>query len=164
MLYFLQQFSDVFGALNVFRFLTFRTGGAVVTALFFIFMFGPGMISRLRVRQGQGQPIRDDGPVGHIIAKKGTPTMGGLMILSGAVLSTLLWADLSNAFVWVVLLVSVVLLRFDRKERRAARNGRQRRITPLLWAVSGAPLTPRFRLGAMRRNRNEAGALPSPTR
>lgn len=107
MLFFLEQFSDVFGALNVFRFLTFRTGGAVVTALFFVFLFGPGIIKGLRVRQGQGQPIREDGPAGHLLTKKGTPTMGGLMILSGAVSATLLWADLSNIYVWVVLLVTV---------------------------------------------------------
>ncbi|UJQ94603.1 phospho-N-acetylmuramoyl-pentapeptide-transferase [Mariluticola halotolerans] len=107
MLYFLQQFSDTFGALNVFRFLTFRTAGAVVTALFFVFLFGPGMINRLRIRQGQGQPIREDGPVGHLLTKKGTPTMGGLMILSSAVSATLLWADLANVYVWVVLLVTV---------------------------------------------------------
>lgn len=107
MLYFLSQFGEVFGPLNVFRFLTFRTGGAVITALFFVFMFGPGMISRLRVRQGQGQPIREDGPAGHLLTKKGTPTMGGLMILSGVVSAVLLWADLSNIYVWVVLLVTI---------------------------------------------------------
>ena len=107
MLYFLEQFSDSFSALNVFRFLTFRTGGAVVTALFFVFLFGPGMINSLRIQQGQGQPIREDGPAGHLLTKKGTPTMGGLMILSGAVSSILLWANLSNIYVWVVLLVTV---------------------------------------------------------
>lgn len=107
MLFFLEQFGDVFGALNVFRFLTFRTAGAVVTALFFVFLFGPSIISGLRVRQGQGQPIREDGPAGHLLTKKGTPTMGGLMILSGAVSATLLWADLSNIYVWVVLLVTI---------------------------------------------------------
>ncbi len=107
MLYFLENFSDVLGPLNVFRFLTFRTGGAVVTALFFVFLFGPGMIDKLRIRQGHGQPIREDGPAGHLISKKGTPTMGGLMILSGTVCSTLFWADLSNAYVWVVMLVTV---------------------------------------------------------
>jgi len=107
MLFFLEQFGDTFGALNVFRFITFRTSGAVVTALFFVFLFGPGMIDRLRIRQGQGQPIREDGPAAHLLTKKGTPTMGGLMILSGAVMSTLLWADLRNGYVWIVLLVTV---------------------------------------------------------
>lgn len=107
MLYYLSQFSDSFGALNVFRFLTFRTGGAVITALFFVFLFGPAIIKGLKVRQGQGQPIREDGPASHLLTKKGTPTMGGLMILAGVVSATLLWADLSNIYVWVVLLVTI---------------------------------------------------------
>jgi phospho-N-acetylmuramoyl-pentapeptide-transferase len=107
MLYFLGQLAGDLSALNVFRYITFRTAGAVVTALFFIFLFGPGMISALKLRQGQGQPIREDGPQSHLLTKKGTPTMGGLMILSGTVISTLLWANLTNGFVWVVLFVTV---------------------------------------------------------
>jgi phospho-N-acetylmuramoyl-pentapeptide-transferase len=106
-LYWLSQFSEVFGPLNVFRYITFRTGGAVLTALAFVFLFGPMIIERLRVSQGKGQPIRDDGPQSHILTKKGTPTMGGLMILSGLVVSTLLWANLSNPYVWVVLAVTL---------------------------------------------------------
>ena len=70
-------------ALNVFRYITFRTGGAVATGALFVFLFGPWIIDHLRLRQGKGQPIRTDGPQSHLIAKKGTPTMGGLMILSG---------------------------------------------------------------------------------
>ncbi len=107
MLYFLGQLGESLAAFNVFRYITFRTAGAVVTALFFVFLFGPNMIAALRIRQGKGQPIREDGPQGHLLTKKGTPTMGGLMILSGAVMSTLLWANLSNGFVWVVLFVTV---------------------------------------------------------
>ncbi|MHA6690074.1 phospho-N-acetylmuramoyl-pentapeptide-transferase [Devosia sp. A449] len=107
MLYFLGQLGDALSAFNVFRYITFRTAGAVITALFFVFMFGPGMIALLRLKQGKGQPIREDGPAGHLLTKKGTPTMGGLMILSGAVFSTLLWANLSNGYVWVVLFVTV---------------------------------------------------------
>ncbi|MEO8685324.1 MAG: phospho-N-acetylmuramoyl-pentapeptide-transferase, partial [Devosia sp.] len=107
MLYFLGQLGDSITALNVFRYITFRTAGAVVTALFFVFMCGPGMIALLRLKQGRGQPIREDGPAGHLLTKKGTPTMGGLMILSGAVLSTLLWSNLSNGYVWVVLFVTI---------------------------------------------------------
>ena len=107
MLYFLGQLGDSLAAFNVFRYITFRTAGAVVTALFFVFLFGPGMIAGLRVRQGGGQPIREDGPAGHLLTKKGTPTMGGLMILAGAVTSTLLWANLSNIYVWVVLGVTI---------------------------------------------------------
>ena len=80
------------GLLNVFRYITFRTGGAVVTGALFVFLFGPWIIDHLRLRQGKGQPIRADGPQSHIISKKGTPTMGGLMILSGLVVSTVLWA------------------------------------------------------------------------
>ena len=69
--------------LNVFRYITFRTGGAMVTGALFVFLFGPWIIDHLRLRQGKGQPIRTDGPASHLISKKGTPTMGGLMILSG---------------------------------------------------------------------------------
>ncbi|MCP8883642.1 phospho-N-acetylmuramoyl-pentapeptide-transferase [Devosia sp. XJ19-1] len=107
MLYFLGQLGEQIAAFNVFRYITFRTAGAVVTALFFVFLFGPGMIAMLRLRQGRGQPIREDGPAGHLLTKKGTPTMGGLMILSGAVISTLLWSNLTNGYVWVVLFVTV---------------------------------------------------------
>ncbi|KKB84929.1 phospho-N-acetylmuramoyl-pentapeptide-transferase [Devosia limi DSM 17137] len=107
MLYFLGQLGDSLTAFNVFRYVTFRTAGATITALFFVFMFGPGMIALLRLKQGRGQPIREDGPAGHLLTKKGTPTMGGLMILTGAVTSTLLWSNLSNGYVWVVLFVTI---------------------------------------------------------
>jgi phospho-N-acetylmuramoyl-pentapeptide-transferase len=106
-LYWLSQFADVFGPLNVFRYITFRTGGAVITALLFVFLFGPTIIRWLRVTQGKGQPIREDGPESHILKKKGTPTMGGLMILSGLIVATLLWANLANPYVWVVLAVTL---------------------------------------------------------
>ena len=105
MLYFLGQLGESLTAFNVFRYITFRTAGAVVTALFFVFLFGPQIIAGLRVRQGGGQPIREDGPQSHL-SKKGTPTMGGLMILAGALISTLLWANLSNVYVWAVLFVT----------------------------------------------------------
>jgi len=88
MLYWLVDLSDRLSVLNVFRYITFRTGGAVITALLFVFLFGQYIIDRLRLFQGKGQPIRDDGPKSHIVAKAGTPTMGGLMILSGMLLST----------------------------------------------------------------------------
>src|SRR5450432_2726250 len=93
--------------LNVFRYITFRTGGAMVTGALFVFLFGPWIIDHLRLRQGKGQPIRTDGPQSHLISKIGTPTMGGLMILSGLVVTTLLWANLLNPYVWVVLFVTV---------------------------------------------------------
>src|ERR1700679_1855661 len=88
--------------LNVFRYITFRTGGAMVTGALFVFLFGPWIIDPLRLRQGKGQPIRTDGPQSHL-SKKGTPTMGGLMILSGLVVSTVLWANPLNPYVWIVL-------------------------------------------------------------
>jgi len=106
MLFELTQFSELIGPLNVFRYITFRTGGAIMTALLFVFLFGPAIIDMLRLRQGRGQPIRDDGPKTHL-AKRGTPTMGGLMILSGFTFSILLWANLSNAYVWIVLGVTL---------------------------------------------------------
>ena len=94
-------------ALNVFRYITFRTGGAIVTALLFVMLFGPSLISLLRLKQGKGQPIRSDGPQRHIVEKQGTPTMGGLMILAGILAGTLLWADLTNLYVWAVLSVTL---------------------------------------------------------
>jgi len=103
--YLLTSLTDEFSAFNVFRYLTTRTGGAVLTALLFVFLFGPRIISLLKVKQGKGQPIRTDGPQRHIVEKQGTPTMGGLMILSGIFVSTLLWADLRNLYVWAVLFV-----------------------------------------------------------
>jgi phospho-N-acetylmuramoyl-pentapeptide-transferase len=101
MLYELIQFSDQIGALNVFRYQTFRTGGAIFTSLLFVMLFGPGIIDLLRIKQGKGQPIREDGPKTHL-AKRGTPTMGGLMILAGIAVGTLFWANLKNPYVWIV--------------------------------------------------------------
>lgn len=96
--------AEDFQIFNLFQYLTFRTGGAVMTALIISFLIGPRMINTLRRKQGKGQPIRADGPEGHF-AKAGTPTMGGLMILFSVTISTILWADLSNAFVWYALLI-----------------------------------------------------------
>src|SRR6266516_6046377 len=107
MLYLLGQFADQISVLNVFRYITFRTAGATMTAIVFVFLFGPMIIAALRVRQGKGQPIRADGPQSHLLTKKGTPTMGGLMILSGLVVSTLLWANPLNPYVWIVLAVTL---------------------------------------------------------
>jgi phospho-N-acetylmuramoyl-pentapeptide-transferase len=108
MLYFiLISLTNDVSAFNVFRYLTTRTGGAILTALFFIFVFGPRIIALLKVKQGRGQPIRSDGPQRHILEKQGTPTMGGLMILSGVFVATFLWADLSNLYVWAVLFVTL---------------------------------------------------------
>jgi phospho-N-acetylmuramoyl-pentapeptide-transferase len=106
MLYLLTEFSDGGGAFNLLRYLTVRAGGAFFTALIFGFIFGQPLINLLRMKQGKGQPIRDDGPQSHF-AKAGTPTMGGLLILSALMFSTLLWANLANPYVWIVVLVTL---------------------------------------------------------
>lgn len=92
---------------NLFKYQTFRSGGAVLTALLLTFVFGPRMIRWLKVKQGKGQPIREDGPESHLKTKQGTPTMGGVMILFAVSVSTLLWADLTNHYVWAVLFITV---------------------------------------------------------
>ena len=107
MLYILGELSDRFILFNLFRYQSFRTGGAILTALLFVFLFGPSIIATLKVKQGKGQPIREDGPASHLLTKKGTPTMGGLMILAGALVSTLLWANLSSVYVLSVLGVTL---------------------------------------------------------
>lgn len=106
MFYYLADLSSDLSALNVFRYITFRAGGAFLTALVFGFLFGRPLIDMLRVRQGRGQPIRSDGPESHLVTKAGTPTMGGLLILSALFSSTLLWARLDNGFIWMVLFVT----------------------------------------------------------
>jgi phospho-N-acetylmuramoyl-pentapeptide-transferase len=106
MFYWLIDFAGTVPVFNVFRYITFRTGGAMVTGALFVFLFGPWIIDNLRLRQGKGQPIRADGPQTHLV-KVGTPTMGGLMILSGLVVSTLLWANPRNPYVWIVLAVTL---------------------------------------------------------
>ena len=106
MLYWLTAWSDGGDFFNLFRYITFRAGGAFMTALFFGFLFGPPLINVLRRTQGKGQPIRDDGPEGHFV-KAGTPTMGGLLIVGALLFSTMLWARLDNPFVWMVALVTL---------------------------------------------------------
>jgi phospho-N-acetylmuramoyl-pentapeptide-transferase len=106
MLTLLVNFANEVQLFNVFRYITFRTGGALITAALIVFMFGPGIIDSLRLRQGKGQPIRADGPQTHF-KKAGTPTMGGLMIMTGIIVSTVLWANLSSIYVWVTLLVAI---------------------------------------------------------
>ena len=107
MLYYLsQELTSQFPVFNIFRYITFRTGGALITTAVLVFLFGPTIIASLRLRQGKGQPIRADGPETHFV-KAGTPTMGGLMILSGVLASSLIWANLTSTYVWVVLAVTV---------------------------------------------------------
>jgi len=107
MLTFLSDLGHVSGLFHLFRYLTFRTLGAASTGLFLVFFFGPTIISALRLKQGKGQPIRADGPASHLLTKKGTPTMGGLMILFGLIASALLWASLTSPYVWIVLFVTL---------------------------------------------------------
>ena len=104
MLYILSFFSNDISVLNVFRYITFRAGGALFTAFFLCWLFGPKFIAWLKSKQGEGQPIRADGPQTHL-KKKGTPTMGGLMILVSIAVSVLLWADLFNPYIWMLLFV-----------------------------------------------------------
>jgi phospho-N-acetylmuramoyl-pentapeptide-transferase len=103
----LYPLAEQIGPFNLFKYLTFRTGGAVLTALILSFLAGPAVIRGLRRRQGHGQPIRTDGPESHLLTKKGTPTMGGILILVALTFSTVLWADLTKPYVWIVLLVTL---------------------------------------------------------
>ena len=101
MLYsFLVSLVDTFSFLNVFKYITFRIGLSVVTSLTIIFLIGNPLIKYFSKKQITG-PIRQDGPIDHIIKKSGTPTMGGLMILIGIIVSTLMWADLKNVYIWI---------------------------------------------------------------
>ena len=142
MLYWLTEFSDGGDVFNLFRYITFRAGMAFATALIFGFLFGRPLIDLLRRKQGKGQPIRDDGPQSHL-AKVGTPTMGGLLILSALVFSTLLWARLDNPYVWITLLVTLAfgLIGFAddyakvTKQTTAGVSGKVRMLAGLLIAA-----------------------------
>ena len=133
MLYLIADYLGFPGVTNLIRYLSFRTGAAVATALVIGLIIGPKFIGWLRVRQGKGQPIRADGPQSHL-AKRGTPTMGGLMILTALGLSVFIWMDLSNPFVWACLFVTLgfgmigFLDDYDkvRKQKTAGVSGRVR--------------------------------------
>jgi phospho-N-acetylmuramoyl-pentapeptide-transferase len=144
MFYWLTELSDKVSFFNVFRYITFRTGGAVVTALVFVFLFGGPIIDLLRLKQGKGQPIRADGPQSHLITKVGTPTMGGLMILSGLLVSTLLWANPANPYVWIVLFVTLSFgvigfyddyLKVTKQQANTGFSGRTRLIIEMVVAI-----------------------------
>ncbi|TCP62389.1 phospho-N-acetylmuramoyl-pentapeptide-transferase [Rhodovulum bhavnagarense] len=107
MLYWLADLSDGGGAFNLFRYITFRAGGAFLTALIFSFLFGRPLINLLKKKQKNGQPIREDGPQSHLETKTGTPTMGGVLILGALIFSTLLWARLDTAYIWMLLFVTL---------------------------------------------------------
>jgi phospho-N-acetylmuramoyl-pentapeptide-transferase len=106
MLYLIAEQLGFPGIINLIRYITFRAGAAAMTALIIGLVIGPKFIGWLRVRQGKGQPIRGDGPKTHL-AKVGTPTMGGLMILTSVTISLLLWMDLSNRYTWACLFVTL---------------------------------------------------------
>ena len=103
----LAPLSDELNPLNVFRYQTFRAGSAILFAFFLTLLIGPRIIAWLKIKQREGQPIREDGPESHLLTKKGTPTMGGLMFLISACVTTILWADVGNPYVWVVLMVTI---------------------------------------------------------
>ncbi|MDD9329570.1 MAG: phospho-N-acetylmuramoyl-pentapeptide-transferase, partial [Bartonella sp.] len=104
MMLFFYLLNDWIPGVNVFRYITFRTVAAILTSGLIVFLFSPSIIAFLKSRQGKGQPIRADGPKTHF-KKAGTPTMGGLMILIGIMLSAFLWCDLLNIYFWVSLFV-----------------------------------------------------------
>ena len=102
----LTPLSDGGDVFNLFRYITFRAGGAFMTSLVFGFVFGRPIIDALRRMQKKGQPIREDGPERHLIEKAGTPTMGGVLILFALLVSTLMWSRWDNGYVWIVVLVT----------------------------------------------------------
>ena len=104
LVYIAENFTNYFSFFNLFKYITFRTGGAILTALFFSLVFGNILIKFLSSLQPKGQPIRPDGPKRHIIEKAGTPTMGGVLILSSILVSVFIWSDLKNIFIWITLL------------------------------------------------------------
>ena len=104
--YYLTTLIEEYSFFNIVRYLTFRGGASLITALFLCFIFSPLIIRWLKSKQLEGQPIRDDGPEWHIDIKRGTPTMGGLIILGSLVISSLLWADLKNIYIWIVLYIT----------------------------------------------------------
>ena len=132
--------SDHFQPFNLFRYITFRTGGATITALLIALICGPAFIRWLKTHQTAGQPIRDDGPQSHLLTKIGTPTMGGLLILIAFAISTLLWMPLSNSYLWPVLLISLSFgaigsLDDWMKLRKRSHNGMSARMKMLLQLV-----------------------------
>ncbi|WP_314373557.1 phospho-N-acetylmuramoyl-pentapeptide-transferase [Sphingomonas paucimobilis] len=157
MLYWIAEHLGFPGLLNLIRYLSFRSGAAIATALLIGLIIGPRFIGWLRVRQGKGQPIRADGPQTHL-AKRGTPTMGGLMILTSMAMSILLWMDLSNPFVWACLFVTLgfgaigFLDDYDkvRKASTAGVSGKTRLLLEFLiagiaaWIIMGQNGTPLY--------------------
>ena len=132
--------SDHFQPFNLFRYITFRTGGSTITALLIGLAFGPVFIRWLKTHQVEGQPIRNDGPQSHLLTKLGTPTMGGLLILIAFSVSTLLWMPLSNPYLWPVLLIAISFgaigsLDDWMKLRKRSHNGMSARMKIILQLV-----------------------------
>ena len=154
MLYLLAEWLGFEGLFNLVRYQTFRAGATLLTALFIGLLIGPKFINMLRVRQGKGQPIRADGPQTHQ-AKVGTPTMGGLMILTSLVISMLIWMNPATPLVWACLAVTVAfgvigfLDDFDKVTKRSHKgvSGRVRLMLEFLvagvatWFVVGPDST-----------------------
>jgi phospho-N-acetylmuramoyl-pentapeptide-transferase len=131
---------------NLFRYITFRTGGATITALLICLLCGPAMIRWLKGHQAEGQPIRTDGPESHLVTKIGTPTMGGLLILGAFALSTLLWMPLSNPYLWPVLSVALAFGAVGSvddwmKLRRRSHNGMSGRMKLVLQLLVAFAVT-----------------------
>ena len=103
-LYLLEILSFEFPGSGLFSYITVRAGCSLLTSLILVLAFGPRFVEIMQIKQGNGQPIREDGPIGHLLTKKGTPSMGGLLILSSILLATLIWSDLKNIYVWIILL------------------------------------------------------------
>ncbi|UYN96770.1 MAG: phospho-N-acetylmuramoyl-pentapeptide-transferase [Enhydrobacter sp.] len=143
---FLYPLADVFSPFNIFRYLTFRSIAAFLTALILSFLIGGALIRWLRSKQAHGQPIREDGPASHIVSKKGTPTMGGLLILIALSVGTLLWADLTNPYVWIVLIITVAFgavgfwddfLKVTKRNPKGV-PGKVKLVTSIVVAAAGA--------------------------
>jgi phospho-N-acetylmuramoyl-pentapeptide-transferase len=143
----LADWANFEGVLNLFRYITFRSVAALVTALAIAMLIGPRFINLLRAKQGKGQPIREDGPASHLLTKKGTPTMGGLMILISLTISTLLWMDLSNGFVWACLFVTLAfgaigfLDDYDKVTKRSHKGLSGRTRLALEFLIAGVACT-----------------------
>ena len=103
-----QEFVTQYSFLNLFNFITFRVGASILTSLFFSLIFGQLIINKLTLAQPEGQPIREDGPENHIIQKAGTPTMGGVLIILSVLISSILWSDLQNSFLWIGLISLII--------------------------------------------------------
>lgn len=142
----LSPLADEFILFNLIRYTTFRAGAACMTALFVALALGPSLIRFLRAKQNGGQPIREDGPQSHLLTKKGTPTMGGVLILLSLGISTLLWADLRNGYVWAVLMVTMGYgalgfaddwLKVTKRNTKGV-SGRQKLVTQALIGLAAA--------------------------